>query len=104
MAVPRELRRSAWISTPYAPSSPSPTRHGSSRHATDPHSLVWRADNPHPALTVLRRHLRGTAPDGRASDTWTPKWTHPPVARSARPGQEPRRAGPAGDAVRPGAG
>ncbi|MGW1746972.1 LysR family transcriptional regulator [Streptomyces sp. NPDC002092] len=36
-----------------------------------PHSLIWRADNPHPALASLRAHL-GTA--RRDADTWTPKW------------------------------
>ncbi|MGW3116739.1 LysR family transcriptional regulator [Streptomyces sp. NPDC001107] len=36
-----------------------------------PHSLIWRADNPHPALASLRAHL-GTA--RQAADTWTPKW------------------------------
>ncbi|MFF4507955.1 LysR family transcriptional regulator [Streptomyces sp. NPDC001401] len=36
-----------------------------------PHSLVWRADNPHPALASLRAHL-GTA--RQDADTWTPKW------------------------------
>ncbi|MFF7154677.1 hypothetical protein [Streptomyces sp. NPDC008139] len=88
------------------PSSPSPTRDGSSRPRRTALAGLVRCDNPHPALAALRRHLRGTAPDGRASDTWTPKWTHPPVARarSAGPGQGPRRAGRAGDAVRPGAG
>jgi len=36
-----------------------------------PHSLIWRGDNPHPALTALRAHL-GSA--GMDRDTWTPKW------------------------------
>ncbi|MFI7403911.1 LysR family transcriptional regulator [Streptomyces sp. NPDC049541] len=36
-----------------------------------PHSMIWRADNPHPALASLRAHL-GTA--RRDADTWTPKW------------------------------
>ncbi|MFF4803909.1 LysR family transcriptional regulator [Streptomyces sp. NPDC001351] len=36
-----------------------------------PHSLIWRADNPHPALASLRAHL-GTA--RRDADTWTPTW------------------------------
>ncbi|MEU9022984.1 LysR family transcriptional regulator [Actinomadura sp. NPDC048394] len=38
-----------------------------------PHSLIWRRDNPHPALTALRTHL-GTPP--AAPDTWTPPWAH----------------------------
>ncbi|MFJ9905470.1 LysR family transcriptional regulator [Streptomyces sp. NPDC101152] len=36
-----------------------------------PHSLIWRADNPHPTLAALRAHL-GTA--RRDADSWTPKW------------------------------
>ncbi len=33
-----------------------------------PHSLVWRAPNPHPGLAALRAHLGTAAP---ARDTWT---------------------------------
>ena len=36
-----------------------------------PHSLIWRADNPHPALTTLRRHLGSVRP---GAGTWTPRW------------------------------
>ncbi|MEU6140450.1 LysR family transcriptional regulator [Streptomyces sp. NPDC047081] len=36
-----------------------------------PHSLIWRTDNPHPALALLRTHLGSPRFD---SDTWTPKW------------------------------
>ncbi|MFD9903995.1 LysR family transcriptional regulator [Streptomyces sp. NPDC059063] len=36
-----------------------------------PHSLIWRGDNPHPALAALRAHL-GTARPG--TGTWTPVW------------------------------
>jgi DNA-binding transcriptional LysR family regulator len=36
-----------------------------------PHSLVWRRDNPHPALAVLRDFLGSIRP---TTDTWTPKW------------------------------
>ncbi|PRY37372.1 DNA-binding transcriptional LysR family regulator [Umezawaea tangerina] len=36
-----------------------------------PHSLVWRDDNPHPALAALRAHLGTPAP---AAGTWTPEW------------------------------
>ncbi|MFJ2813677.1 LysR family transcriptional regulator [Streptomyces sp. NPDC087294] len=36
-----------------------------------PHSLLWRADNPHPVLALLRTHL-GTVRPGR--DLWTPTW------------------------------
>ncbi|QNP75252.1 LysR family transcriptional regulator [Streptomyces roseirectus] len=42
-----------------------------------PLSLIWRADNPHPALTELRAHLlsRRTSPPG--TDVWTPRWSRP---------------------------
>ncbi|MGW0534111.1 LysR family transcriptional regulator [Streptomyces sp. NPDC003032] len=41
-----------------------------------PHSLIRRADNPHPALTALRTHLTGTRPTADAATaTWTPAWT-----------------------------
>lgn len=39
-----------------------------------PMSLIWRADNPHPALTTFRAHLdarRAAIPD---ADVWTPTW------------------------------
>ena len=36
-----------------------------------PHSLIWRADNPHPTLAALRAHLGTTRGD---ADSWTPKW------------------------------
>jgi hypothetical protein len=39
-----------------------------------PHSLIWRGDNPHPALTALRSYL-GSAQSARRDDaTWTPPW------------------------------
>ena len=40
-----------------------------------PMSLIWRDDNPHPALGTLRAHLRsrrGTTSGGRM---WMPAWT-----------------------------
>ncbi|MGY5130485.1 LysR family transcriptional regulator [Streptomyces nigrescens] len=39
-----------------------------------PHSLIWRSDNPHPALTTLRTYLGSTRPTHRDDGTWTPKW------------------------------
>ena len=38
------------------------------------HSLVWRRDNPHPALAALRAHLRSGS---RAPDAWRPSWAQP---------------------------
>jgi DNA-binding transcriptional LysR family regulator len=55
-----------------------------------PHSLLWRAGNPHPALRAFRRWL-GSRPAGRrGTGTWTPSWAR----RQARP-REPA-AGDAG--------
>ncbi|MET9666496.1 LysR family transcriptional regulator [Streptomyces sp. NPDC006475] len=39
-----------------------------------PHSLIWRSDNPHPALTALRDHLGSLRSDHRRGETWTPQW------------------------------
>ncbi|TPQ17824.1 LysR family transcriptional regulator [Streptomyces sporangiiformans] len=39
-----------------------------------PHSLIWRRDNPHPALTTLRDHLNSTGPLRRRAETWAPPW------------------------------
>jgi DNA-binding transcriptional LysR family regulator len=38
-----------------------------------PHSLFWRRDNPHPALTILRGYLV-TRADHTATETWKPNW------------------------------
>ncbi|MGW6267723.1 LysR family transcriptional regulator [Streptomyces sp. NPDC055060] len=37
-----------------------------------PHSLVWRADNPHPCLAALRGHLAAAYPGRPGSGVWTP--------------------------------
>jgi len=42
-----------------------------------PHSLLWRRDNPHPALTTLRAHLAATATGHDVDGTWTPDWVVP---------------------------
>ncbi|MGW7070444.1 LysR family transcriptional regulator [Streptomyces sp. NPDC054855] len=39
-----------------------------------PHSLIWRRDNPHPALTALRDHLAAARSALRDGETWTPAW------------------------------
>jgi DNA-binding transcriptional LysR family regulator len=36
-----------------------------------PHSLIWRSDNQHPALSQLRDHLGTSRP---ATGTWAPQW------------------------------
>ncbi|MER7998890.1 LysR family transcriptional regulator [Streptomyces sp. NPDC095613] len=39
-----------------------------------PHSLLWRADNPHPALAALREYLESPRPDDPGTDIWIPDW------------------------------
>ncbi|MFH9421842.1 LysR family transcriptional regulator [Streptomyces sp. NPDC017529] len=39
-----------------------------------PHSLVWHAGNPHPALTALRAHLGTARAGGPDSGAWVPRW------------------------------
>jgi DNA-binding transcriptional LysR family regulator len=41
-----------------------------------PHSLIWRADNPHPALTALRGYL--AAARRAHAGAWTPAWARRP--------------------------
>ncbi len=42
-----------------------------------PHSLIWRSDNRHPALTALRRYLGSVQPGRRDAGMWTPSWARP---------------------------
>jgi hypothetical protein len=39
-----------------------------------PHSLIWRADNRHPGLAELRRHLERNWRSSRREDVWTASW------------------------------
>lgn len=39
-----------------------------------PHSLIWRRDNPHPALAALREHLGSAHPHRPESGAWKPSW------------------------------
>ena len=39
-----------------------------------PHSLIWRAGNPQPALVTLRGFLAARQPTPGRTGTWTPKW------------------------------
>ncbi|MEV8637126.1 LysR family transcriptional regulator [Streptosporangium sp. NPDC051023] len=39
-----------------------------------PHSLLWRRDNPHPALAILHAHLAATVASHDAAGTWAPGW------------------------------
>ncbi|HEY5987369.1 MAG TPA: LysR family transcriptional regulator [Streptosporangiaceae bacterium] len=49
-----------------------------------PHSLIWRSDNPHPALTALRSYLGSARPGHPGAETWTPKWAQHASPRGAR--------------------
>ncbi|MEU8174538.1 LysR family transcriptional regulator [Microbispora hainanensis] len=42
-----------------------------------PHSLLWRRDDPHPALATLRAHLAAAVAGQDEAGTWTPKWAIP---------------------------
>jgi DNA-binding transcriptional LysR family regulator len=46
-----------------------------------PHSLIWRRDNPHPALRALREHLASGYPDQTDDDIWVPDWARSPDIR-----------------------
>jgi len=48
-----------------------------------PHSLIWRGDNPHPALTTLRGYVGSAQPGHGDAGLWTPKWAQ----RSSSPRQ-----------------
>ncbi|MFF0226232.1 LysR family transcriptional regulator [Streptomyces sp. NPDC004629] len=48
-----------------------------------PHSLIWRTDNPHPALAALRHHLTSAYPGRPDNGIWTPKWAQPAQAEHA---------------------
>ncbi|MGG7570793.1 LysR family transcriptional regulator [Streptomyces sirii] len=39
-----------------------------------PHSLIWRGDNPHPALRTLRDYLAARRPGPDDAGTWRPEW------------------------------
>jgi DNA-binding transcriptional LysR family regulator len=40
-----------------------------------PMSLIWRDDNPHPALSTLRHYLGARHTGAPDAETWTPEWT-----------------------------
>ncbi|MFJ3711216.1 LysR family transcriptional regulator [Streptomyces sp. NBC_01387] len=39
-----------------------------------PHSLIWRSDNPHPALAAFRAYLRSVRDDRPGTGVWVPEW------------------------------
>jgi DNA-binding transcriptional LysR family regulator len=50
-----------------------------------PMSMIWRDDNPHPALTELRAYFtarRTDAPHGPDSEIWMPRWSQRPASNS----------------------
>jgi DNA-binding transcriptional LysR family regulator len=46
-----------------------------------PLSLIWRDDNPHPALLELRDYLESRRADQRGADIWMPTWGQRPAQR-----------------------
>jgi DNA-binding transcriptional LysR family regulator len=60
-----------------------------------PHSILWRADNPHPALTTLRAYLTSIHHDPPDGEIWTPAWAHRSTNGPSGPRRPPpRRPGP----------
>jgi DNA-binding transcriptional LysR family regulator len=44
-----------------------------------PLSLIWRGDNPHPALAKFREYLDSRRPKPSDAEIWTPTWAWLPV-------------------------
>jgi DNA-binding transcriptional LysR family regulator len=47
-----------------------------------PMSLIWRDDNPHPALAKLRDYLDARRTDAPDTEVWIPKWEQRAAPRS----------------------
>ncbi|KJK56417.1 LysR family transcriptional regulator [Saccharothrix sp. ST-888] len=47
-----------------------------------PLSLIWRDDNPHPALAEFRDYLRTRRPNPPNTEVWTPTWAQWAAPRS----------------------
>ena len=47
-----------------------------------PMSLIWRGDNPHPALIKLRDYLDSRRADAPDTEVWIPKWGQRSATRS----------------------
>jgi len=47
-----------------------------------PMSLIWRVDNPHPALSKLRDYLDSRRADAPDTEVWIPKWGHRSASRT----------------------
>ncbi|PVD07259.1 LysR family transcriptional regulator [Streptomyces sp. CS207] len=62
-----------------------------------PHSLLWHADNPHPALAELRAHLASLPPGRPEGEVWAPPWAL--RAHRAHGRTRPRRTGTAPDSA-----
>lgn len=50
-----------------------------------PHSILWRADNQHPALTALRAYLSTVQHDPCDGEIWTPAWARRATNGSSGP-------------------
>ncbi len=46
-----------------------------------PMSLIWRDDNPHPALNKFRDYLDSRRADAADAEVWMPKWDQRPASR-----------------------
>ncbi|MBF6075362.1 LysR family transcriptional regulator [Nocardia beijingensis] len=57
------------------------------RHPTPvyPMSMIWRGDNPHPALAELRAYLESRRTHAPADEVWVPTWAQrvPPTTRAS---------------------
>ncbi|MFE6176768.1 LysR family transcriptional regulator [Streptomyces sp. NPDC056464] len=51
-----------------------------------PHSLLWRADNRHPALAALRAYLASLHHDRPDGEIWTPAWARRSAGASSGAG------------------
>jgi hypothetical protein len=47
-------------------------------------SLIWRADNPHPALVKLRDYLKSRRAGPLDANAWVPQWGQDPPFRRHR--------------------
>ena len=49
-----------------------------------PMSIIWRADNPHPALTKLRDYVESRHQSDPGYEVWLPKWVTGGLRRAGR--------------------
>ncbi|CRZ15505.1 hypothetical protein BN2156_02367 [Mycolicibacterium neworleansense] len=49
-----------------------------------PHSIIWRDDNPQPALGAFLEHLRSMRINSPGVETWAPSWAYQTDGTSSR--------------------